>query len=452
MLNITKYFKIILSYFTDIKPDNIFYHDFILFFYKNFINSKYFLNYLKIKSIGKNIINKIINIVLGDEKIIDYNEERYQLSQLIITKLLFQILENVDLDDDIIIENNKVENSYLYLSKILFDKLNTINDNNIIKKYFIKIILICFNKLIHLKECNTVKEFIQSNLNSLSNLILLISDDIPWLSECEFITRKDFDTNLSEVALFNSKGYKTEYHGEIVCFLNSSSSELFSNYIITYREIFFDKNKFKFFTKNFEDKCGSAFVLIKEHKDYEYFNVSNLEIIKIPNIIMKKNKDDYLQQIFIENYKDMIINTFFVKLKHEGLNEKGIYFLFSLISKLIDKFSESEKIKIFEFLWKYYLENKKEEDESQFISFELLEKIIDKRINYYCQANKFIEKENNNKENLIKEFIYIIRNDDLYLILNNIIKCLYLEDVFVIQFWKKIKMKIFAIFIIWIII
>ena len=233
-----KLFEIILSYFIDIKPDNIFYHDIILFFYKNFINSKNVLNYIKVKFIAQNIINKIINIALGNENIIEYNEEKYQLTQFIMTKLLFQIIENVDLDN-LLVGKNKEENSYLYLSKIILNKLNSINENNILKKYFIKIILICFNKLIYLKECNKAKEFIKNNLKSLSNIILLLSDDVSWLSENEFIIQKEFDSNLSEVALFNSKGYKIEFHGEIICFLDSTSSELFLNYISNYREIFF---------------------------------------------------------------------------------------------------------------------------------------------------------------------------------------------------------------------
>ena len=341
-----KLFEIILSYFIDIKPDNIFYHDIILFFYKNFINSKNVLNYIKAKFVAQNIINKIINIALGNENIIEYNEEKYQLSQFIMTKLLFQIIENVDLDN-LLVGKNKEENSYLYLSKIILNKLNSINENNILKKYFIKIILICFNKLIYLKECNKATEFIKNNLKSLSNIILLLSDDVSWLSENEFIIQKEFDSNLSEVALFNSKGYKIEFHGEIICFLDSTSSELFLNYISNYSEIFFDTNRFKFFMKNFEDKYELAFVLLKEHSDFDYFNVSNLEIIEIPNIIIKKNKVDYLQKKFYENYKDIILNTLLNELKNERLNEKGIYFLISFISKLIIEFTEEEKIKIF---------------------------------------------------------------------------------------------------------
>jgi len=415
-------FQIILSYFTDIKPDNIFYHDFILFFYKNLINSKYIWNYIKTQYIGEKIIIKIIKIALDLEEYNHDDNERKPLSQLIMIKLLYQIIEREDdlfyifnLND--LLNENKDENPYIFLYKIIFKKLDGINENNILKKYYIKTLLLCFNKLMEHIQIKEIKEFIKNNLGDMRNIILLISDETPWLIESKFILDKDIDANLSEIALFCSKGNKTLNHGEIISFLDTDSEKLFSNYISNFRDIFFDKNVFNFYLKNLEDKFKSAFVIIEEQFDIDSLNLSNLEIIPINNITIIKNEDNYIQKQFIDNYKDIIIQTIFNEFKNNKLNNKGIYFMFLIISRLINNLQKEQNMKILEFVWNYYIIHKKEEDESDFISFELIENIIDKKIAYFYQKHKYIEKEKNNNENAIKEFTYTIKNDDFYLVL-----------------------------------
>ena len=59
-------FKIIISYFSDINPECIYYNDIILFFYKIFINSEIIQNFLL--SSYPNIISKIMKIAFGIEK------------------------------------------------------------------------------------------------------------------------------------------------------------------------------------------------------------------------------------------------------------------------------------------------------------------------------------------------------------------------------------------------
>ena len=416
-------FQIIWSYFTDIKPDNIFYHDFILFFYKNLINSKEIWNYIKTQYIGEKIIIKIIKIALDLEENNHDDNERKPLSQLIMIKLLYQIIEREDdlfyifnLND--LLNENKDENPYIFLYKIIFKKLDEINENNILKKYYIKTLLLCLNKLMEHTESHERKEFINNNLGDIRNIILLISDEIPWLIESKFILDKDIDANLSEIALFCSRGNKSLNHGEIICFLDSDSEKLFSNYISNFRNTYFYQNEFNFYLKNFEDKFKSAFVIIEEQFDIDSINLSNLEIIPINNITIIKNEDYYIQKQFIDNYKDIIIQTISNEFKNNKLNDKGIYFMLLIISKLINNLTKEQIMKIFEYIWNYYIINKKEEDESDFISFELIENIIDKRISYFYQRHKYIEKEENNNENIIKEFTYAIKNDDFYLNLN----------------------------------
>ena len=416
-------FPIILSYFTDIKSDNIFYHDFILFFYKYLINSQNIWNYIKTQYIGEKIIIKIIKIALDLEKNNNDDDERKPLSQLIMIKLLYQIIERendlfyiFNLKD--ILNENKDENPYIFLYKITFKKLEVINENNILKKYFIKILLLCLNKLMEYIESNEIKEFIKNNLGDMKNLIILISDEIPWLIESKFILDKDIDDNLHEIALFCSKENKSLNHGEIISFLDIDSKKLFSNYISDFLNIYFDKNELNFYLKNFEDKFEYAFVIIEEQCDKDSLNLSNLEIIPINNITIIKNEDSYMKRQFIDNYKDIILQTISNEIKNKKLNYKGIYFMFLIISKLINNLSKEQIIEIFEFIWNYYIMHIKEENESDFISFELIENIIDKRISYFYQKHKYLEKEKNNNENIIKEFTYTIKNDDFYLDLN----------------------------------
>ena len=264
-----------------------------------------------------------------------------------------------------------------------------------------------------MKEKKDIKEFIKTKLKNISNLITLLSDNNLYFIESKFNKQIKIDINFSEYALFNSQGCETKSIGEIICFLDSSCKNLFSEYISTdSREIFFDENNFEFFLKNSEDKFKYAFV-IKEDCDSDFLNISNMEIFDIGCITLLKSKDDSLKCKFVENYKDIIIDTIFEEFKMNKLNEKGIYFLISVISELINFFSNKESKKIFEYLWQYYISNKKEEDELKFISFEFIENILNKYINNFCQKIKYIEK--SNEENAIKEFVYIIQNYDISL-------------------------------------
>ena len=404
-------FKIILSFFIDITPDNIFYHNFILFFYKVFINSKIILNYMKYQIYtGKKILNKIIKIIGDQEEIKDNDEEKKQSSQLIMTKLLYNILER---DEDIFnlydsLNENNEENSYLYLFKIIFKKSNECKENNIIKKYFKEILIICLNKLKEFKENEEVKKFIQNYLVNFNNLILLLSDEITWTTENKFYINKNIDKNLSELVLFNSNKDIYQTKGEIICFLDQNSHELFSNYISDFNKSFFNKEDCNFFFNNLDEKYKYALVIMEENSDLDFLNLSHIENIEIQNITIMKNKENYIQKKFIDNYKDIILNTLLNEIKNDKLNEKGIYFLFLIISKLIDIFPKENILQIFEYIWKFYIGNKAEEDDSEFISLEFIENIIVKLIISFIKINNYVENEINEEKNIIKEFIYII--------------------------------------------
>ena len=413
--------KIILSYFTEIQHDNIFYHDFILFFYKCFINSKKVPDYLKNNFMGQKVIKKIINIALDlkdkDNNINFIKDERKSLSQLIMIKLLYKILESYDdlyNSNEFLNENNE-ENTHIFIFKILLNNLNKFHDDdNIIKKYYVKILFLCSNKLKERKDCNEVEKLIKNNLgNNLNNLILLLIDENSGLIEDKFIINKDIDTNLSEFALFDSKGNNLELHGEIISF-SYSSQDNFLKYISNFSIASYNKNSFQFFLSNSRQKYEYALVLIEEHSDLESFNLSNVEIISIQNITIIKNEDDDLEKKFIENYKHITLCILLNYFKINELNDKGIYYMFRIIQKLIKILNKEEKAKIFEYLWKFYIESKKDEEQSQFVSLEFIENIINKHINLLYPKNKLFEKEIK-EQNLIKEFKYIITNYDFYM-------------------------------------
>ena len=216
--------------------------------------------------------------------------------------------------------------------------------------------------------------------------------------------------------LFNSEEKPSQIHGEIISFIDSESEGLFSDKISNTNFLRFDKNKYKFFLKNPNDNLKSAFVIIEEHYDSNSLKLSNIEMIPITDIIIIKNGYDSLQKKFLENFNDIILKSIIDECKLNQLNSKGIYFVFLIISKLINNFSKEQIMRIFEFVWNYYLTHKAEEDEFEFISFELIENIIHRRILNFSQNHKNIKNEINNNDNLIKEFTYIIKK--MILLLN----------------------------------
>ena len=65
---------------------------------------------------------------------------------------------------------------------------------------------------------------------------------------------------------------------------------------------------------------------------------------------------------FIDNFKDIILQSIVDECKLNQLNSKGIYFIFLIISKLINYFSKEQMIQILKFVCNYYFTNKAEED------------------------------------------------------------------------------------------
>ena len=165
--------KSILSYFEKLTSYNQYYNEFILFFYKIFVNSPNFIGFLL--SNYKNVISKIISISFNNEISKDNNlYKNTLLSKLIMLKLFHQILENIDkaekyYDFMLVLEEEEMEkiavnklspikeedykenkiiltnstegnidkNPFINLCKKLFNKIKNNNENKIINNIFL---------------------------------------------------------------------------------------------------------------------------------------------------------------------------------------------------------------------------------------------------------------------------------------------------------------------------
>ena len=177
-------FKIIISYFIDTKPDCFYYYDINLFFYKMFSNSIIILRSLL--SLTPNAMIKIMKISFYEEY--KNYEKNYLKNKLIMIKLFYHIIENIDDDYDYLskcikdIEKEKIiiENPFIFLFEKVLDKINNNNEEKLINIYYTKILLICLDRIIKLENnLNNIKKLIKNNIN---NIIILLNDDKSYIS------------------------------------------------------------------------------------------------------------------------------------------------------------------------------------------------------------------------------------------------------------------------------
>ena len=453
--------KVILSFFINLSGENEYYNQIILFFYKILVNSPIFINY--ILSNYKDVICKILKISLGNED--QSNKELYKnkiLSKLIMMKLLCQILENIDDIDKyenimdccnifkkeninfykknsedeyneiniIIDENESKNNPFIYLFEGIFDKIKNNNGNKIINKYYHKLLLICINKILENKYLD--EKDINSNLinnlikNNLSNIILLLfNKENSGIIENNYINKSLYNQIFEEEALLSSEEDKSIKSGKIICFLNDKSAKSFSNYLTDKTIIHFEPKMFDFLIENPNDEHGKAFVITNEILETKPFNISNMETKSIQDLTILINDSD-LQNSSIKTFFRLIINILLKEINNNSLNEKGIYFIFKIISKVVNYINKEEANIFLKFIWKYYNENKNEEYNYPFMSFEFIENIIENNLNFYFKNHENIYKQkeiNYDNKFLPYLFNYIIKDNSLgiYLKSNNII-------------------------------
>ena len=454
--------KIIFSYFIDINPECLYYYDLILFFYKLFINSPMLQNIL-LQSYPK-LINKIIKIAFGIENGIvennikedneDYNNDRRILNRLIMLKLLCKILENIQDDniDDLCEcinmlekENKNIENPFIYLyEKISNNKLS--NEEKILSLYYNKLLLLCLNNIFESeKNRNIIKNLIQNNFYSIIHL--LFKDNSPYMSENNFIIKIPYSIIFEEEALFNSEETIQNNKGKIICFLKSLKMNLYQyndgdckfddginiekgyydylslkSYISDNSLNFFDKSYFRFNIKGIpyqneqnEEEIEEV-LLIKEDMEKSGFNIRNLKIRDIQELTILKN-DDESEKIFISNNSDLIIEIIKDEIKKDNLNEKGMYIMLRILSKLINNINKEDLILIFKYIWQYYENNKFEENNFVFLSLEFIEDFFDRNINVDSLYYNNVYKEEEKNKSLSSLFNYVIEGNNLKIFL-----------------------------------
>ena len=95
------------------------------------------------------------------KKIYDYNDgKKYLRNKLIMIKLFYQIIENINDDYDdlseciklIEKENIIIENPFIFLYEKILNKLKNSYEEKIINIYYTKILLICLNKILKIEK------------------------------------------------------------------------------------------------------------------------------------------------------------------------------------------------------------------------------------------------------------------------------------------------------------
>ena len=393
----------ILNYFSVINNENPYYHDFILLFYKNVINSKEMFDL--ILSSKKNVFGKILNIALSSDEFKENRKEDINThTKLIMLKLLYQILLTIKKEQLQIYllkyfksQNENLDegsNAFLHLFSLILTKLNDKNNGRkIIKRYYHQLLIICLSKLIEesdesFKKINDKKDI----------LSLLFNEYYIGMSENRYLINSIEEKNFENTSLYNSDKIDIINSGKILCFIDEQNS--LEKYLEFNSKMYFDKNEFKFFTEcnKIDNTQFSGYVLSDDILNSEFFKISSIDYLK--NINLQEYNENNIQKTFIIKYSNLIINVIIEKFL--SLNDKGKHFALKIIETILNKLNKDNILKIFQYIYEYYRNKKEKENESQFSSLEFLEEKIN-----------FLICESNDKN------IYLLGNQD-----NNIINLL----------------------------
>ena len=423
-IDFEKIFEKIISYFMDIIPDCIYYDDLILFFYKILVNSEILLNY--IFRTCPTVITRIINISFDNTKIIKEN------TRLIMIKLLCLIIENItgdNLDDLSLILQNRNNKNIINSNPLIFLYeyiMNELNDDSkkmeiIIKKYYINLLLIIINKIIELKldKDDIVIKNIFNNKNIFNEI--LFSENFVYVSENNFIIHSNDSNEVKKEVLFNFITNKSIKKGKIICFLDDNfKNDINHDYNSINRyygnnnnslNIFFDKSSYCYSSSNDYNKYKNAFVIMNDFEQLDFYNISNTEIKSISEFEIINSESEYKKTFFRNNSK-LLIKFITEELTKDNLNEKGMYLILKILSKLIKYTTKDDLIVIFEIIWKFYNTNKLEENDYPFMSLEYIEKNINKLFQFNKIRNIYKEKEENT-ESVYSLFDFTIKDNIL---------------------------------------
>ena len=409
-----------------------------------------------------NIKDEFVSRVSEHDIIEEEEDEEYNnnnqiiLNRLIMLKLLCKIIENIkdsnidDLSECIKIfekENTIIENPFIYLyEKISNNQLK--NEEKLLSRYYNKLLFLCLNKIFESKKNgNIIQNLIQNNFYSIINL--LFDDNSPYISENNFIIKTEYSIIFEKEGLFNSEETKHNNKGKIICFLKSKKMRVYeytdnynynynynndsddsikiqNNYII-YLSLksyikdntlnFFDKSFFRYNIKgipyeNHEEETDNVLVIMEDSEKSAFNILNSIKMKNICELTILKN-DNETEKIFISNNSKLIIDIIKEVIIKDNLNEKGMYILLRILSKLINHINKEDLLLIFKYLWKYYEKNKIDENYFVFLSLEFIEDFFDKNINVDSSYYKNIFKEEDQNKSLSSLFNYIIEKNSL---------------------------------------
>ena len=388
----------ILSFFTLIKKNNEYYHEFILFFYKNVINSKKLIN-LIITSYNEVII-KIFEIIFdNNDNNNKTNDNKDINTKLILLKLLLQLLENIDNEEttanlvDCCMQydkNGNFINEDFNPFEYLFSKFNTMlnkEENSFLKYYYFKIFIFCLNK-IDINKSNVDKKNI---LNI--NLLLFFYNNLAQI-ESEFLLKNEYSEKFEDYALFcHLESNRTIKNGFLLCFINTSK---FNDYLTDNKVKYFNCNDFIYNVEQ-KENAENIFVIMKESLDGKINKIKCIEERKIKDIIVINNKSNTVfYSNYLKNNSSYIYEELINKLIDNKLNYRGINCILKLIMNLLDYITIENAETIIKYIFQYIND----------------EKVIKNEKEWDCCSLEYFINEMNSFQNIFDYSSFNINNEN----------------------------------------
>ena len=411
IINSDSILNLLMSYFWAIEKNNKFYHDIILYFYKNIINSHKLIKILNTSRFS-DIIVKILSIIFEDDSNnIDnkVDKKRNNYTKLIILKLFLQILQNIDNEDkimnlseccmeydkDAFKENEEESNPFVYLASKLNSKLNC--EEYFLKHYYIKVLLFCLDKI-------DKSELIPKENKLLDiNFLISLNENFGQI-ESKLYIKSNLGDVFEEIALFlNNDNTKMGKTGTLLCYMEDN--RLFNEFIFNYAVTYFNYNDFIYNIQQIKN-CENIILIMDDKLNEEVFTkINNLDIrSKKDLIIIPDEKNNILINKYFEKNAKYIYKQLISKLTENKLNYKGINYILKLIYNILDYISIENADSLCNYIFDF-LDNKEVEmnqKEWDFCSYEYFENEMSSYRNIFYSAdfdiNKEIKKEKEKKE------------------------------------------------------
>ena len=426
----------IMSYFISIKRNNIFYHEFILFFYKNIINSPKIIEFIT-TSLSSEVILKIFDIIF-DNNTKGNGDNKNILTKLILLKLLLQILENVNCEvktgylvdccmqyDKNSFDNNNEFNPFVYLITKFKALLNQ-EENDYLKYYYFKIILLCVSKIDLNKSNLDIKNILDINflLSSNYNLNRI---------ESKFLIKHEYGNKFEEIALFCPlENSKIEKSGNLLCYIDNDS--IFNSYLEDNSITYFNHKDFNY-SLDLNKLSEKIFTIMDESLDRKIDKIKCIEQKDFKDVIIINNKNNNsFYDNYLEKNSSYIYDNLINELNQNKLNYKGINYILKLIYNLLGNISVKNAEKLIIYIFQYInsedvIKNQKEWD---FCSLEYFINDMNYFHNIFDVSNFNLANENKKEKTEIKDetkdeqklnidyplllssfFNYTIKNNDL---------------------------------------